>query len=48
MKFQKNAREAIKIPLKNVRIIRVLVMVSTLVAKAFPIASVGTVFATSA
>ena len=48
MKFQKNPREAIKIPPKNGPIKRVPVMVSTLVAKAFPIASVGTVLATSA
>ena len=48
MKFQKNPKEAIKIPPKNGPIKRVPVMVSTLVAKAFPIASFGTVLATSA
>ena len=48
MKFQKNPKEAIKIPPKNGPIKRVPVMVITLVAKAFPIASFGTVLATSA
>ena len=48
MKFQKNPKEAIKIPPKNGPIKRVPVMVSTLVARALPRASFGTVLATSA
>ena len=48
MKFQKNPRNAIRIPPKKGPMRRVPVIVSTLVAKAFPIASLGTVLATSA